>query len=130
MTEPAGGLPGRSGELALVRGVAEAARTRTAALGLAGEAGVGKTALLEAAGTYARACGMRVLSAAGTEFEAELAFAGLHQLLGPVLPERSVPPALGAALGMSPGPEPRRAELAGAVAEVLSAAGPVLVLSL
>jgi DNA-binding CsgD family transcriptional regulator len=47
---------------------------------LRGEPGVGKTALLDyAAG---RANGARVLRATGIETESELAFAGLHQLLG------------------------------------------------
>ena len=68
-----------------------------------GEAGAGKTALLEhAAG---RANGMLVLRANGVESEAELPFAALHQLLPPVLglagrlPEPQAN-ALGGALGL------------------------------
>src|SRR3954468_8169774 len=53
------------------------------ALVIRGEAGVGKTALLE----YAResASGCRLVWASGVESEMELAFAGLHQLCAPIL---------------------------------------------
>jgi ABC-type transport system involved in cytochrome c biogenesis ATPase subunit len=48
-----------------------------------GEPGVGKTALLdELAG---RAADCRVTRAAGVQSEMEFAFAGLHQLCGPML---------------------------------------------
>ena len=52
---------------------------------LLGEAGMGKTVLLADAERQARSAGLRVLSAAGRESERDLAFAGLHQLLRPVL---------------------------------------------
>jgi hypothetical protein len=48
-----------------------------------GEPGVGKTALLDY--LAAQAFGCRVARAAGVESEMELAFAGLHQLLTPML---------------------------------------------
>src|SRR5215217_3699295 len=48
------------------------------ALVLPGEAGVGKTALLEY--LVRRSSGCRILRAAGAEFEMELAYAALHQL--------------------------------------------------
>ena len=48
-----------------------------------GEPGVGKSALLGHA--VERAAGFTVLRGVGIESEAELAFAGLHQVLGPVL---------------------------------------------
>jgi DNA-binding CsgD family transcriptional regulator len=51
-----------------------------------GEAGVGKTVLLADAAGRARSAGTRVLPVAGRESESNLAFAGLHQLLRPVLP--------------------------------------------
>ncbi len=56
---------------------------RSGALLVSGEPGIGKTALL----AYARAMatGMRVLEAVGSEAERHLAFAGLADLLGPVL---------------------------------------------
>src|ERR1700740_3726533 len=48
---------------------------------LRGEPGVGKTALL----ANMRVAGCRVIRAAGVQSEMELAFAGLHQLLAPML---------------------------------------------
>ncbi|MFD0472455.1 AAA family ATPase [Nonomuraea thailandensis] len=54
---------------------------RSSVLVLRGEAGIGKTALLE----YARgsAAGCRIARAAGVESEMELAYGGLHQLCAP-----------------------------------------------
>jgi hypothetical protein len=46
---------------------------------------MGKSVLLADAAERARAAGMRVLSVTGRESESKLAFAGLHQLLRPVL---------------------------------------------
>ena len=76
-----------------------------------GAPGVGKSALLEY--LAGRASGCRVVRAAGVESEMELAFAGLHQLLAPVLdhlaglpvPQRD---ALRTAFGLSAGPVPDR----------------------
>jgi signal transduction histidine kinase len=77
-------LVGRDVECAELSNLLDAARTsRSAALVLRGEPGVGKTALLGEA--QAQASGMQVLSARGVESEAELPFAGLHQLLRPAL---------------------------------------------
>ncbi|GAA1076095.1 AAA family ATPase [Kitasatospora arboriphila] len=77
-------LYGRAGEQAQVRALLAAARGgRSGALVLRGEAGIGKTALLDAA---ARDAGdFRIVRAAGIEYEAELPFAGLHLLLAPAL---------------------------------------------
>jgi DNA-binding CsgD family transcriptional regulator len=76
---------GREIELArlgeLVNGVPE----RGAALLVRGEAGIGKSTLLAAASRRAEGAGMRVLRATGVQSEAELPFAGLHQLLMPLL---------------------------------------------
>ncbi|MER6915993.1 LuxR family transcriptional regulator [Streptomyces sp. NPDC000594] len=52
---------------------------------LTGEPGTGKTTLVTHAGTEARARRLRVLRAQGSEGERDLAFAGVHQLLRPVL---------------------------------------------
>ncbi|MBP2705060.1 AAA family ATPase [Microbispora sp. RL4-1S] len=78
---------------------------------LRGEAGIGKTALLE----YARrgASGCRIVRASGIEPETELAFGGLHQLCVPFLdnlcrlpdPQRD---ALGTAFGLTAGTPPDR----------------------
>ena len=78
---------------------------------LQGEPGIGKTALVNYA---AGAAGdLRVLRLTGVESELGLDFAGLHQLLLPVLSrlDRLPPPqerALGSALGLSEGPTPDR----------------------
>ena len=63
------------------------------------------------AGDQARAAGFRVLAATGVESEAQLPFAGLHQLLRPVLDSVSrLRPvhrnALLAAFGLAEGPQP------------------------
>jgi DNA-binding CsgD family transcriptional regulator/tetratricopeptide (TPR) repeat protein len=77
-------LFGRREERELVAGLLTEARSRrSGALVVRGEAGIGKSALLaDAAGQPGD---LRVLRAAGAGTEAELAFAGLQQLLRPVL---------------------------------------------
>ena len=88
-----------------------------------GEPGVGKTALLEYVAEQASGC--RVARAAGVESEMELAFAGLQQLLAPMLdrlvrlpdPQRG---ALRTAFGVSLGPAPDRLLIALAVLGLLS----------
>src|SRR5690348_14924704 len=50
-----------------------------------GAPGLGKSALLDYAAAAATAGGLTVLRACGAEFEAPFAWAGLHQLLRPVL---------------------------------------------
>ena len=93
------------------------------ALVLRGEPGVGKTALLDYLVEQAASC--RVVRAAGVQSEMELAFAGLHQLLAPMLdrlerlpvPQRD---ALRTAFGLSPGPAPDRFHVALAVLSLLS----------
>src|SRR3984957_15767883 len=85
-----------------------------------GEAGMGKTVLLADAAALARSSGTRVLSVTGRESESSLAFAGLHQLLRPVLsstaglPGRQAQALLGAfGLTADPGaPDPLLTRLA------------------
>jgi DNA-binding CsgD family transcriptional regulator len=90
----------------------EAARGgRGAVLVVRGEAGVGKTALLEDA--VAAAAGMRIARIAGVESEMELAYAALQQLCAPMLEglERLPDPqreALGVAFGLRAGEGPDR----------------------
>ncbi|MFG1997749.1 ATP-binding protein [Spirillospora sp. NPDC048911] len=75
-------LYGRETEVAAINRLLAAARAgRSGALCVHGEAGVGKSALLDHAERAAAAEGLRVLRAVGTETEAELPFAGLHLLL-------------------------------------------------
>lgn len=76
-------LIGRETETAGLGRLLDAARSGTSgARVLLGEAGIGKTALLEHAA--AEATGFTVLRATGIEYEAELAYAALHQLLRPL----------------------------------------------
>jgi predicted ATPase len=93
------------------------------ALMLRGEAGVGKSALLEY--VVQRASGCRVARAAGVESEMELAFAGLQQLCAPFLDrlERVAGPqrdALGVAFGLRAGDAPDRFLVGLAVLSLLS----------
>src|SRR6478752_6393821 len=84
--------------------LANARLNRSAILVVAGEAGIGKTTLLEDAAERAQAAGMRVLRARGIESEARVPFAGLLELLRPAL---SVLERI---------PEPQREALEGALA--------------
>ena len=52
---------------------------------MTGEAGIGKSALLDFACKLAEQNGLRVLAAAGVQSETQLSYAGLHQLLQPLL---------------------------------------------
>ncbi|MEU6710466.1 AAA family ATPase, partial [Nonomuraea sp. NPDC046802] len=76
-------LYGRTTEITAIDTVISRARDGAGgALVLRGEAGVGKTALLDLAASGGGA--MRVLRTTGVEPESDLAFAALHQLLWPV----------------------------------------------
>ena len=101
---------------------------------LRGEAGAGKTALLDWAAEQAG--DMQVARVAGAEAEMDMGFAGLHQLLVPFLggleglpaPQRQ---ALGSAFGLVAGPPPDRFLVGMAALTVLTdaaAARPVLCL--
>ena len=74
-------LLGRDRELAAIEELVAAG----GALLIRGEAGVGKSSMLDAAARRANTLGVRLLSATGIQGEAELPFAGLHQALMPVL---------------------------------------------
>jgi DNA-binding CsgD family transcriptional regulator len=127
------GVIGREGERALIEGLLAAARSgRSGVLVLHGEPGVGKSALLgyamELAGEF------RVLQATGAETEVDLAFAGLDQLVRPVLPLAERLPGLQAdallgALGLIDHASSDRFLVAAATLSLLSEAaedGPVL----
>jgi DNA-binding CsgD family transcriptional regulator len=103
-------LLGRDRERAVLDRLLEGVRDgRGGVLVVHGEAGVGKTALLE----YATEAGgaFRIARTSGVEAEMELAFAGVQQLCFPVfaLMERLPPPqheALAVAFGLTSGPAP------------------------
>jgi len=67
----------------IVQALARARTGASAALALAGEPGIGKTALLDYAAS--QASGMRVLRARGIESEAQIPFGSLLELLRPAL---------------------------------------------
>ena len=104
-------LIGRDAEAGLIAGMVDRVHDRGGALLIRGEPGVGKSALLAVGMDRAAGRGMRVLKATGVQSEAQLPFAGLHQLLQPLLsgieqladPQRN---ALGTAFGVVDGPAP------------------------
>ena len=117
-------LRGRRSECeSLDRLLEDARRGQSRVLVLRGEAGVGKTALLEY--LVANASGCRIVRAGGVESEMELAFAGVHQLCAPVLshlvhlpgPQRD---ALGTAFGLRAGAATDRFLVGLAVLSLLS----------
>jgi DNA-binding CsgD family transcriptional regulator len=77
-------LIGRDEEVARVDALLDGVRDRGGALVIRGEPGIGKSALLDRAHGRASSLGARTLTTVGVESESELAFAGLHQLLGPI----------------------------------------------
>ena len=118
------GLTDRRSECGVLDRLLGAIRTDEArALVVRGEAGMGKTALLEYLAE--RAAGYRVARAVGVQSEMELAFAGLHQLCAPMLdradrlpvPQRD---ALRIAFGLSAGPAPERFLVGLAVLSLMS----------
>ncbi|MFJ8625928.1 AAA family ATPase [Kitasatospora sp. NPDC093550] len=106
-------LYGREDEQAAVDGLLDAARAgRSGVLLLRGEAGIGKTALLDDAVARAGET-FRVIRATGVEYEAELPYAGLSLLLAPGLDR----------LDALPGPQRRALEAAFGLADDGDAAG-------
>ncbi|GAA2852064.1 helix-turn-helix transcriptional regulator [Nonomuraea rubra] len=105
------------------------------ALVLRGETGVGKSALLDHAAALATPA-HDVIRAAGVEAESELPYAGLHQLLHPLLPRLSGlddghRAAFDVAFGLRQGGTPSVMSLGIAVLDLLSLAssgGPLLLL--
>src|SRR5262249_49711055 len=99
-------------ERAALNRLLQAARGgRSAVLVMRGEAGIGKTALLEDA--IQAAAGFRILRVAGVESGMELAFAALQQLCAPMLDGLERLPglqrdALGVAFGLTAGEAPDR----------------------
>ncbi len=118
-------LIGRAHERAQIERLLAGARLGTSGvLVVAGEPGIGKTALLEHA--IERAASMSVLRARGVESEAEIPFAGLLALLRPALDRLDdIPPpqaaALRGALGLAPGVERDRFLIGAATLSLLAA---------
>lgn len=117
-------LRGRRTECMALERMIEAVREgESRALVVRGEAGVGKTALLEH--LVDAVSGFRVVRTLGVESEMELAFAALHQLCVPMLDRlRGLPAPQRAALeivfGLSAGPPPDRFLVGLAVLSLLS----------
>jgi DNA-binding CsgD family transcriptional regulator len=117
-------LVGRDDDLEILRDFLRRARENGGSLLLSGQAGIGKTALLDAAVEAARAAGTRVLLANGVELEVDVGFAALNQILLPLLGDfhelndvhRA---ALEAALGLGDGPDQGPALVADAAAALL-----------
>ena len=100
------GLAGRERDCAKIERLLEDARNGdSGSLVVRGEAGIGKTTLLDDATD--RAAGMTVLRCSGVEAESELVFAGLYGLVRPVLSHLgeiadAQSAALAGALGLAP----------------------------
>jgi len=104
-------LIGRDSEIAALELLLAGVGDGGGSLLVLGDPGIGKSALAAVASRRAADRGMRVLTCAGVPGEAHLSFAGLHQLLRPVLPEtgglpRGLRDALLTALGVGEGAAP------------------------
>jgi DNA-binding CsgD family transcriptional regulator len=105
-------VQGRAGERAQLARLLDNVRAgQSAVMVIRGEAGIGKTALLQVCA--GDAAGFRVARIGGVESEMELPFAGLHQLCAPMLDRLGALPepqrmALRVALGLSSGDAPDR----------------------
>ena len=131
-------LIGRDSEIAAVELLLARIADGGGSLLVLGDPGIGKSALAEVASRRAAGRGMRVLACAGVPGEAQFSFAGLHQLLRPVLAEAGGLPggqrdALLTALGAGEGGPAPAMPLVGLAALELLAAGagraPVLVVA-
>ena len=119
MTDPAQDLIGRHAEVERLDALVHHLHDGGGALVLSGEAGIGKSAMLGHVREQAQLLGCTVLATAGAESEAELGFAGLHQLLLSIIGTIEVLPdaqrlALEAAFGIATGvdPDPFRVAMA------------------
>jgi hypothetical protein len=130
-------LVGRGCEAGVLSGLLDHVRECGGSLVVSGEPGIGKSALVREASANARGLGMLVLTATGVQCEAQLPFAGLHQLLRPVLPrldDLTAPQrdTLLAAFGLAeaPVPDPFLAALAALnLLAACAAQAPVLVIA-
>jgi DNA-binding CsgD family transcriptional regulator len=120
-------LVGRGRELSVMAEFVSDCHSGGGSLVLLGEPGAGKSALLYAADREANHQGIQVLRAAGVEFEAEVGYSGIHQLLMPLLDQLPAladahREALTIALGLASGTPPDKLLLAGAILALLDRA--------
>jgi hypothetical protein len=85
VSEPALQIIGREPELEVLTAAVDAAAEAGRTLAVCGEPGIGKSVLIQAAARRGRERGYLVLRATGVEAESRLPFAGLHELLCPLL---------------------------------------------
>ncbi|WUD70470.1 AAA family ATPase [Streptomyces sp. NBC_00510] len=119
-----GELVGRQKDLELIDDLFDRPAGALGALLLSGEPGVGKTALLDAVARRAAAAGVRVLRAAGAEFETGMTYSALNQLLLPLHEEIEAlddlyREALRVALGFGTGATPQSLVVANAALALL-----------
>jgi DNA-binding CsgD family transcriptional regulator/tetratricopeptide (TPR) repeat protein len=137
MMKISGSLCGRDEELAALLECLNAVGDHGSSQVIEGEAGVGKSFLLSTAAEYASVNGFRVLRTSGTQAETNLPFAGLHQLIRPVLHTKTELPArqrnnLLAAFGLFDAEAPDFFRIALAALEALSQSSsraPILILA-
>lgn len=130
-------LVGREQEIAVLAGLLDGTPPPGGVLLMLGDPGTGKSSLLREVESRGRARGFRVLRLAGVESEAAFPFAGLHQMVGPVLDHVRLLPrherdALLAAFGLAEGPPPEPCLIDLAVVDLLAAVTadrPLLVLA-
>ncbi|MFJ8582922.1 AAA family ATPase [Micromonospora sp. NPDC093277] len=121
---------GRKAELSAIESeLLSASATGRRAVLLRGDPGVGKTLLIDTVGTRAVTAGWRLLRGTGVESEAELVFAGLHQVLHPLLPDAErLPPGqrevLHHVFGVATGTPPDRFTVSAAALALLTVPSP------
>src|SRR3954471_496737 len=121
----AGRLLGRNAEVELLTALLDGVDDAGSTLVFHGEPGVGKSRLLSEAARLARERDITVLRTTGVQAEAQLAFAGLHQLVRPIRDHAANLPApartaLDAAFGVAHEAPPEQFRLAMAVLDLLS----------
>jgi DNA-binding CsgD family transcriptional regulator len=118
-------LVGRASEILVVESLLAGIADGGGSLLVLGDPGIGKSALVEAGSRRAADGGIRVLACTGVPSETQFSFAGLHQLLRPVLANADNLPrgqrdALLTALGVAEGPAPAMPMVGLAALELLT----------
>lgn len=122
-----GGLLGRGEEVAWISAFIDKIMNSGRSVLWSGDPGIGKSTLLDVAAGVARRRGVRVVRAEGVEFESDLSYSALNQLLRPVLGasagvELPLRDALEVALGLRDGPPPVPLTVANATLALLERA--------